>query len=116
MNKGIIIGFQGSFFSGIATLIIQEENGIIKEVPCENTATVRALDASYGGVIGPEHTVIQSSFVGKKIFYECSNWGTLGWFIPACDSCCEKPAIDALDGKYICKECIQRLQRRFDES
>ena len=116
MNKGIITGFQGSFFSGIAALIVKDENGIIREVPCENAATVRALDACYGGVIGPGHTVVQRSFVGKKIFYECSDWGTLGRFVPACDMCCENPAIDALDGKYVCEKCIQGLQRRFDES
>lgn len=108
MNKGTIIGFQGSLFSGIASLIIKDEKAKVKEIPCENTATVRALDACYGGVIGPGRTAHQRPFVGKKIFYQYGDLGLLDRFVPVCDLCDDNPAVEALDGKYICKECIEK--------
>jgi hypothetical protein len=107
MNKGIIVGFRGSWSSGIAELVIRDEKGSVKAIPCENTSTVRALEACYGGVIGTGRTANQKPFVGKKIFYEYGEWGLLGVFIPACDFCGDNPAVDALDGEYICEKCVR---------
>jgi len=106
MNKGIIINFRGSWSSGIAELIIKDEKGKVKEIPCENTSTVRALDACYGGVISVGRTANQKPFIGKKIFYEYGDFGLLGRFVPACDFCGENPATDIIDNKYICEKCL----------
>lgn len=107
MKKGTIIAFRGYWHSGIAQLIIKDERGKSEVIPCENTATVRALDACYGSVISHGRTANQRPFVGKKIFYEYGEWGLLGRFIPACDFCGNNPAVDVLDGKYICEKCGQ---------
>lgn len=107
MEKGTILEFRGSWSSGIAQLIIKDEKGKVKEIPCENTTTVRALDACYGNVIGSGRTASQKSFVGKKIFYEYDDFGLiLGRFVPACDLCEEYPAVDAVDGQYVCDKCL----------
>ncbi|MEO0126316.1 MAG: hypothetical protein ABIL44_01030 [candidate division WOR-3 bacterium] len=107
MKKGTILEFRGSWLSGIATLVIKDERGKIKEIPCDNTATVRALDACYGNVIQSGRTVSQKPFVGKKIFYEYDEMGlVLGRFVPVCDFCEKNPAVRFLDGQYICKKCI----------
>jgi len=106
MNRGIIVGFRGSWSSGIAELLIKDKKGVIKAIPCENTATVRALDACYGGVIKSGRTASEKPFVGKKIFYEYDEMGLmLGSFAPACDFCEKNPANDIIEGKYICNEC-----------
>jgi len=113
MDKGTILEFKGSWLSGIATLIIKDTKGKVKEIPCENTATVRALDACYGSVIQSGRTASQKPFVGKKIFYEYDEMGlVLGRFVPACDFCGKNPAVDAIDGKYICEKCIGRTEQK----
>jgi len=107
MKKGTIVGFKGSWSSGIAQLLIRNTKGKVIAIPCENTATVRALDACYGGVIQSGRTANQSSFIGKRIFYEYDNMGLmLGGFAPVCDYCGKHPAVNVIDGKYICNECI----------
>ena len=107
MKKGTIIGFRGSWSSGIAQLLIKNAKGKVEAIPCENTATVRALDACYGGVIQSGMTADQSPFIGKKIFYEYNDMGLmLGSFAPVCDYCGRNPAIDVVDGKYVCNACM----------
>jgi hypothetical protein len=107
MNKGTILEFRGSWSSGIATLVIKDEKNKVKEIPCENTSTVRALDACYGGVIQSGRTASQKPFVGKKIFYEYDDMGLiLGRFVPACDFCGKNPAAEVIDSKYVCDECM----------
>ena len=108
MDKGTILEFRGSWLSGIATLIIKDSKGKTKEIPCENTATVRALDACYGGVIQSGRTASEKSFVGKKIFYEYDDMGLLlGRFVPACDVCGKNPSSDVVDNQYVCEKCMQ---------
>ena len=81
--KGTIIGFYGSYGSGIATLSIKTETGEHKMVPCDNGPTVRALDAIFGNVIGPGHSVNVYAIKGKKIRYEMDDMGlVLGWIAP----------------------------------
>ena len=107
MNRGIIVGFRGSWSSGIAELLIKDKKGVIKAIPCENTATVRALDACYGGVIKSGRTASEKPFVGKNIFYEYDEMGLmLGSFAPACDFCGKQPAVDVIENEYICKKCM----------
>ncbi len=44
MNKGTILGFHGTWGSGIAHLEIQDsKTGIASMIPCENSCTVRNL-------------------------------------------------------------------------
>ena len=94
MNHGTIDGFSGTWGSGLAHLII---DGI--PVPCDNGPTVRALDACFGGVIAPGHTVSQESMVGREIWYSVSPWGVLEAFSPVDDSrpADEKEAQDVLE-------------------
>ena len=81
MDRGTIDGFMGSWGSGLAHLIIDGH-----PVPCDNAATVRALDACFGGVIAPGHLVDQDSIVGRGIRYSVSPWGVLETFSPADDN------------------------------
>jgi|MudIll2142460700_1097286.scaffolds.fasta_scaffold834067_1 hypothetical protein len=81
MYRGTIDGFSGSWGSGLGSLII---NGQL--VPCDNAATVRALEACFGGVITPGNTVSQDSIVGREIRYSVSPWGVLEGFSPVDDN------------------------------
>ena len=78
MEQGKIIGFQGSWGSGLGYLVL--EGGIA--IPCDNGATVRALDACFGGVITDTHTVNNDAIRGKEIVYETDWLGLLEWFAP----------------------------------
>lgn len=109
MNKGTIVGFRGSWSSGIAQLVVEDDHGKQQSIPCENTATVRALNACYGNVINSGRTANPRSFIGKKIFYEYGEWGLLGRFIPVCDFCDNNPAVEVFDGRYICEKCVRQL-------
>lgn len=66
---GTIVSFKGSWGSGIATLVVEDDNHIEHPILCENAPTVRALDACFGDVITPNHSVNQSSIVGQSIVY-----------------------------------------------
>ena len=77
MYRGTIDGFSGSWGSGLGFLIIDSQL-----VPCDNAATVRALDACFGDVIAPGHLVDQGSIVAQEIWYSVSPWGVLEAFSP----------------------------------
>ena len=77
MYRGTIDGFSGSWGSGLGFLIIDSQI-----VPCDNAATVRALDACFGDVIAPGNTVSQESIVGREIRYSVGLWGVLEAFSP----------------------------------
>jgi len=79
MRMGTIIGFRGSWMSGLATLIIETDEGI-EHVFCENAPTVRALEAAFGGVIGPGHTVDVDAIAGRRILYSTDSMGVLEGF------------------------------------
>jgi hypothetical protein len=86
MRQGIIRGFHGSWCSGLATLEIEDsKTGQVEGIPCDNGPTVRALDAAFGDVIGPGHTVKQhAGFIGKEILWDYDDMGlVLGYFGPA---------------------------------
>lgn len=70
VSRGIIEAFTGSWMSGLATLVISG-----RPVHCENGATVRALDACFGDVIGPGHTVNVDAIKGKDIVYSMDEMG-----------------------------------------
>jgi len=81
MRHGIIDAFVGNWGSGLGYLVIDGQ-----PVPCDNAATVRALDACFGGAIAPGHWVDQESIVGQEIWYSVSPWGVLEAFCPAEDN------------------------------
>ena len=81
MYRGTIDGFSGSWGSGLGYLIIDGH-----PVPCDNAATVRALEACFGDVIEPGHTVSQESIVGREIWYQVGLWGVLEAFSPVDDN------------------------------
>jgi hypothetical protein len=81
MDRGTINGFSGSWGSGLGFLTIDGQ-----PVPCDNAATVRALEACFGGAIAPGHAVSLESIVGKGIWYSVSPWGVLEAFCPADDN------------------------------
>jgi hypothetical protein len=80
MSHGVIDGFMGSWGSGLGYLIIDGQ-----PVPCDNAATVRALDACFGGVMAPGHLVSQESIVGREIWYSVGPCGVLESFGPVDD-------------------------------
>jgi hypothetical protein len=93
VHRGVIEAFHGSWMSGLATLVMQDG----RQVHCENAPTVRALEACYGNVIAPGHTVDQDGIRGKEIAYSMDEMGlTLAYFTP----------IDEwLDRGVVCREC-----------
>lgn len=83
--KGRLLGFSGSWGSGLGYLMIEDvETGVVESVPCDNAPTVRALEACFGGVIGAGHTVRRKpGFVGKVVLWSYDEMGlTLGGFTP----------------------------------
>jgi len=83
IQKGKIISFSGSWGSGLATLTIQNEDGTVKHVPCDNGPTVRALHAAFGNVISKNHTMNNKAIQGKEIYYTLDDMGlVLGGFVP----------------------------------
>ncbi|GAH87668.1 unnamed protein product, partial [marine sediment metagenome] len=57
IRKGRLIQFRGSWGSGLGTLEIEDsETGEHEHIPCDNSATVRALETAFGDVITNGHT------------------------------------------------------------
>jgi hypothetical protein len=77
MERGTIEGFRGSWMSGLGYLIINGHG-----VPCENGATVRALEACFGDVIAEGHTVDSKAVADKEVFYSTDFMGVLEGFTP----------------------------------
>ena len=87
-NHGIIRGFSGTWMSGMGYLHIEDmDTGVIEPVPCENGATVRALQACFGDVIGDAHDVDnKGGHIGQEIYWDYDDMGLmLGGFTPAYD-------------------------------
>ena len=80
MKQGKILGLEGSWGSGIATLYVEDNKGDTIPLFCENPSTVRALDSAFGGVITPGHSVNLSAIKGKIIYYSEDNIGMLAGF------------------------------------
>lgn len=72
--RGTIRGIQGSWGSGLATLILDNA-----QVHCENAATVRAMEAAFGNVIGQGHTINNETggHVGREIYYSLDEFGLI---------------------------------------
>jgi hypothetical protein len=77
MGRGVIGGFSGSLGSGLGFLVIDGHG-----VPCDNGATVRALESAFGDVIAEGHTVDSKALEGKEVFYSVASYGVLEGFTP----------------------------------
>lgn len=74
---GTLERFVGSWSSGLGYLVIDGT-----PIPCENPATVRALDGCFGDVIQPGHTLLSESFEGREVVYSVDDLGLLLGFTP----------------------------------
>lgn len=79
-RRGTLGKFVGSRLPGLGFL---EING--QPIPSENAPIVRALEACFGDVIQPGHTVSSESFEGRAILYSLDDFGILLAFMPVED-------------------------------
>ena len=88
IKKGKLIQFHGSWGSGLGTLEIEDsETGEYEHIPCDNGATVRALEAAFGNVITPVHTANGNGYKGKEVYWSYDEFGlVLEGFIPVADA------------------------------
>ena len=88
IRKGRLIQFYGSWLSGLGSLEIEDsETGIHEHVPCDNGATVRALEAAFGRVITPGHTANGDGYKGQEVYWSLDEFGlVLESFTPVEDA------------------------------
>jgi len=87
IRKGKLIQFHGSWGSGLGTLEIGDsETGAHELIPCDNGATVRALEAAFGDVITPAHTANGDGYKGREVYWSYDELGlVLEGFTPVED-------------------------------
>ena len=87
-RKGRLIQFGGSWGSGLATLEIEDsETGVHELVPCDNGATVRALESAFGDVITEAHTANGDGYKGREVYWSLDEFGlVLEAFTPVEDA------------------------------
>ena len=88
IRKGRLIQFRGSWGSGLGVLVIEDsETGVPEHVPCDNGATVRALEAAFGSVITPVHTANGNGYKGQEVYWSLDELGlVLEAFTPVKDA------------------------------
>ena len=82
--KARIIGFYGRPLSGIGYLTVVDAAGVESHIPCENLATVRALESAFGNVVEFGYTVNpKGGHVGQEVYISFDDTGTiLSTFVP----------------------------------
>ena len=79
IRKGKLKDFRGSWNSGLGMIVIEDsETGVVEEVPCDNGATVRALESCFGNVIGEAHCVKsdqEAGFYGEEVYWSMDEIG-----------------------------------------
>jgi len=87
IRKGRLIEFRGSWGSGLGTLEIEDsETDAHEHVPCDNGATVRALEAAFGNVITNGHTANGDGYKGREVYWSYDELGlVLEGFTPVED-------------------------------
>ena len=95
IKKGKIVGFQGSWGSGLAQLVVKRPSGEIDYVNCDNASTVRALENAFGNVIAEGHMIDNNAIKGKEIYYSVGDFGILEGFTPI------EEASPELERKYL---------------
>jgi hypothetical protein len=88
IRKGRLFQFRGSWGSGLGSLEIEDsETGIHELVPCDNGATVRALEAAFGDVITEGHTANGDGYKGQEVYWSYDEFGlVLEGFTPVADA------------------------------
>ncbi len=88
IRKGRLIQFRGFWGSGLATLEIEDsETGAHELIPCDNGATVRALEAAFGDVITLGHTANGDGYKGREVYWSFDEFGlVLEGFTPVEDA------------------------------
>ena len=61
---GKLKGFGGSVKSDLAYLLVGDDI-----IPCDNVATVEALDRAFGHVLRPDRTLNQVAFIDQEVVY-----------------------------------------------
>ena len=87
-RKGRLIQFRGSWGSGLATLEIEDsETGAHELIPCDNGATVRALESAFGDVITEGHTANGDGYRDQEVYWSYDELGlVLEGFTPVEDA------------------------------
>jgi len=87
IRKGRLIQFRGSWGSGLGILEIKDsETGECEPVPCDNGATVRALEAAFGNVITDGPTANGDGDKGQAVYWSLDELGlVLEGFTPVED-------------------------------
>ena len=76
IRKGRLIQFHGSWGSGLATLEIEDSETSAHElIPCDNGATVRALESAFGDVITPGHTANGDGYKRQEVYWSYDEFG-----------------------------------------
>ena len=88
IRKGKLLQFHGSWMSGLGSLDIEDsETGQVESVPCDNGATVRALESCFGNVITPGHTAGGDGYKGQEVYWSYDEYGMmLGGFTPVSEA------------------------------
>lgn len=102
IRKGKIIGFHGTWGSGLGYLSIKREDGVVETISCENAPTVRALDDAFGNVI-KDHMVDNKAIEGKEIYYSIGDFGLLEAFTPV-----EEASAELLESYRKSKEKLKK--------
>ena len=91
IRKGTIQDFQGSWGSGLGILIIQDsKTKQVENIPCENAATVRALESCFGNVITEGHSANGNGYKDQEVFWSMGEMGLVfGGFTPVEDASIE---------------------------
>lgn len=83
MKKGKIVEVEGSWMSGLATLVVEDEEGNRHTIHADNGPLFRSLERYFGDVIKAGRTADTDNVEGKWIYYEVTPWDTLAGFVPA---------------------------------
>ena len=83
-KTGTIVGFGGSWGSGLAFLQLDTDEGLVS-IPADNGPLARALRHMFGDeVYGEAHSINQAAIVGKQVVWDYDDMGLcLGYLAPA---------------------------------